>query len=955
MRLQHENSMLKQRAAEGGSSEQLPVLQTLVSDLQDRQNSLTQENRWDSKGDLGYPRPNQRGESITPPTVPSFSYLDAYINVDPSKKMKLFKRNLKWASESDLLILRQPKGLLSANFLTSTLPFQPPRSLPPLPVSSSSFATQTNKESPIVIRHIHEFKLSPSPTNEDSGCCRTSPSSCEGCEDTGCTESHSPDYNGTLDSGISGIYSGTLESGMSGAYRCLSPVIPSIVEECTTHHMTDILPALGAHRMSSPSVMHHSHPAHTSCLHCCSHTSQGEENGEGSGKEVGRTHCASPAPPPRPHTVCSYNPPYKYNHGASPTPTSPLRQLPVSPPLSPHINCSSSSVIPLSTLYLPSTMVDLSFVHTQSVKTSLSKPAVEGILNFSPQVSLTSLAPSSTCTSANPLPVSSPQGRRTGGGFARSSLPPESPTPHNSPRLPNSINATRNRSCKNSSSTVVLNEAASNIKEIPVTQTILVGRASSPDKGQRSHQEKSNLNEEKGNGKNLLGNSLISSESHTPSPHKSNVIANEGYQTVCSNNTPQSQEKDASNIGRKTREMDNKHGIGISSLSSERREIKVKNERSSDPQTLGNNSLTKDKSDGKTVTFAKTSTSYTSKFNKDSKPVADYAKDFRTCSYSGLKYTSNVKSFSGATSVTGFNSAHTPVTSRVVNTRENNQSPKSNLSSKSSSAVACTKNPISVPHVKSNNHVKFSEPVVSQVTQNESETVPGHYSPVSPRERMSSFPKTTASKTTYVKSQESSKSKKSTSNVTLLSDTLFTHFELSSEPQNRKSEKDGVLSATDTDTDLETLERKLTLGMYAAPLVSSESCTSVSPDDADEDPSATDYCTDNASDMGEYNPRQFKPYIDEDCVKINHNNIEVQRAPEEQKISEAINVETDDAESLVRTYSFFRRQSKAKKQKKIAAKETSPSVNGGVIKPKHKAAKHVVAETINAMFTLCTP
>lgn len=45
MRLQHENSMLKQRAAEGGSREQLPVLQTLVSDLQERQNSLTQENR----------------------------------------------------------------------------------------------------------------------------------------------------------------------------------------------------------------------------------------------------------------------------------------------------------------------------------------------------------------------------------------------------------------------------------------------------------------------------------------------------------------------------------------------------------------------------------------------------------------------------------------------------------------------------------------------------------------------------------------------------------------------------------------------------------------------------------------------------------------------------------------------------------------------------------------------
>lgn len=45
MRLQHENTLLKQRAGEGDSSEQLPVLQTLVSDLQERQASLTQENR----------------------------------------------------------------------------------------------------------------------------------------------------------------------------------------------------------------------------------------------------------------------------------------------------------------------------------------------------------------------------------------------------------------------------------------------------------------------------------------------------------------------------------------------------------------------------------------------------------------------------------------------------------------------------------------------------------------------------------------------------------------------------------------------------------------------------------------------------------------------------------------------------------------------------------------------
>lgn len=44
MRLQYENSVLK-KAAEGGSSDQLPMLQTLVADLQERQASLTQENR----------------------------------------------------------------------------------------------------------------------------------------------------------------------------------------------------------------------------------------------------------------------------------------------------------------------------------------------------------------------------------------------------------------------------------------------------------------------------------------------------------------------------------------------------------------------------------------------------------------------------------------------------------------------------------------------------------------------------------------------------------------------------------------------------------------------------------------------------------------------------------------------------------------------------------------------
>ncbi|XP_076035650.1 hook microtubule tethering protein isoform X2 [Oratosquilla oratoria] len=44
-RLQHENRVLKQRACEGGGGEQVPLLQAMISDLQERENNLTQENR----------------------------------------------------------------------------------------------------------------------------------------------------------------------------------------------------------------------------------------------------------------------------------------------------------------------------------------------------------------------------------------------------------------------------------------------------------------------------------------------------------------------------------------------------------------------------------------------------------------------------------------------------------------------------------------------------------------------------------------------------------------------------------------------------------------------------------------------------------------------------------------------------------------------------------------------
>lgn len=183
---------------------------------------------------------------------------------------------------------------------------------------------------------------------------------------------------------------------------------------------------------------------------------------------------------------------------------------------------------------------------------------------------------------------------------------------------------------------------------------------------------------------------------------------------------------------------------------------------------------------------------------------------------------------------------------------------------------------------------------------------------------------------------------KNASDVTLLSDTLFTRFEVAKH-QQRLARRGNTLSATDTDTDLETLERRLTLGMYAAPLVSSESCTSFSHDDY----------TDAASDdLDYYNPMQYKAYGDgrrrrraSSCPR--HSLTRPTSPPRPDVPQES---------PLGRTYSFFRRQ-KNKKQRKVVDKTAVPSLGqaGHVVKSRNKTAKVVVAETLNAVFTLCTP
>lgn len=963
IRLQHENSMLKQRAAEGDSSEQLPVLQTLVSDLQERQNSLTQENRWDSKGEINQNLPIHRPGSTTPPSNSTFSLLDAYFSVDPNRKMKLFKRNLKWASESDLLILRQPKGLVPANFLSSTLPLKQPRSLPPLTVPSfTSFATQTSKESPIVIRHIHEFKMSPSPTNEDSGCCRTSPSSCEGCEDSGCTGGHSPDYSGTLDSGVSGIYCGTLESGVSGVFRCLSPVIPSIVEECTTHHVSDILPALGGQRLSSPGVMHHSHPAHTSCMHCCSpHASHGEDNGEVSGRENGRVCCISPLPPPRPHTVCSYSSPYHYQNPNSPTPPSLLPTLPGSPPLSPLPTCSPLTLI-TSSFCTASTETS-----QQNVVSGLSyKPAKEGVIHSF--TLSTSPTPVSSYSNTGPFPVSSPQGRRSSSGFSRTSLPPESPTPHNSPRLPNSINATRSRANKTSLITTALADQNVSLLDVPVAQSVLVGRASAQEKGQKSPER--NVHQDK-NDKQLEHETLFNeTDKHCSDNHRNAEEIN--FQ--CSSDSSESSTKYKKPLKESYPVTTTKKNYQLPEKKNSIPRGKVLDSPSLLKSTVPANEIKEqediiDKSiprspkpslaqEKKPQANSGVGSLPVTKLNTDKTVLRNPPKEVKVPVSAERKSSPYVNKSRVPTSV-GMNN-------------KGSQSPKVSLNSRNSPPGVSKENAADpVPSSKVNNHVKFREPIVSQVNQNERPANIKNYSPMSPRERMSSPPKSTVlaanqskaavpvtskartpvpvvsqARSVPVTSQpsrsNSTAKEKKNPPVKLLSDTLFTRFVVSPEYEKMLSKE---RFTSDTDTDLDTLERKLTFGMYDAPLVSSESCTSISPDDADEDPSATEYYTD--AEAGEYNPNQYKANIDDKSLSnlINENHQTAANDVEDE----------DEAASLVRTYSFFRKQSKLKKQRKPQGKEVPAPMTGGVVKPKNRTAKHVVAETFNAMFTLCTP
>lgn len=191
------------------------------------------------------------------------------------------------------------------------------------------------------------------------------------------------------------------------------------------------------------------------------------------------------------------------------------------------------------------------------------------------------------------------------------------------------------------------------------------------------------------------------------------------------------------------------------------------------------------------------------------------------------------------------------------------------------------------------------------------------------------------------------------------------------DPKNRPL----LLPYMDSESDEDVLEHRLVAGAYGAPLVSSESCTSVSHDDNnDTDPSATEYNTDNGSDtVYDFNPYFFR--LNYEDIRKEQQLLLVQQSPQQQKQPMQRSPSKLSVASLRRNS-----LSRIQEEEGGLATKTSPRVHSPVMssatthkikkhdkilkassltgvkkKKKHKTARMVAAETFNAMFTFCTP
>ena len=1033
MRLQHENQQLKKQQAEGTSE---PVLQAMVNDMKERNDAVTAENRFDAStvsrialsspssspslcasptliycttsGSMSSTQPSCSSPALlystpTPPfsttsptllsSQPSLSLFNAYVNLDNSRKIKLLKKNLKWASESDLLILRKPS--LFSSFLSSSSPSSS-KTLT-LRAKSPKPRPHSDGSQHIVIRHIHEFKVNGA-SPDDSGCCRTSPSSSE-------------DAGGTLDSGISGLYD------------CINPVISSIAEDCAASHFTDILPVCASNSSSPTCTLQHTH--------CCCNSRH-------------RPFGHSPSRHPRSHCSSSHSSrsPRRSHTSKSRSPSRSRKSKPASPSLATKINA------------------------VQQSSASKSKTAYH---------------------SEGPLsPISSP-GRNPS---IRSTLPPDTPTPHNSPKIPYSVSSSRtrrssrspsiSRSPSHSSYSGSNSESERNHRYgLP----LLLQRSQSHD--QRVRRESNSINGFSSSSESLrslkrsptpdseanawrlvnLRNAYNVRENfsrgmyHTKealhsSPHHitSNLVS--CLESVSADRilVPKTEElkvcqslsgleispKPATAVPATRKPVSVVRGVASAIRHPPSSEASIHANMSFPHANEGNYSFS-GKSSPKPSILLETnfdSGCYEAISSASTPPRTPPLKPARKSSQSVGVETDfpqgpNVRKVSpfpkkGSFDIETHFGMHVLSQDSEPVTVLKHKSPQHSKSNTTTDAItmnvsvqdkqvgassnikatvvgATLKSQLDgnskAAHVKPS--VKGNPIQVTPRTGEVSETdlsPRNSYRPMNRPSRLSLDSNTPKEKSSFRRSASVRVSRPTSvdhqaTDVTLhKSDTLFTHLVVSPrkgeaqippETVPRRFQNYPILSRTtavinpknrsllipyqDSDSDEEVLEHRLVAGAYGVPLVSSESCTSVM-SHPDTDPSATDYNTDNGSDAYDFTPQQFK--INYDDLPSRQKEMLIQQCPPPPLSSSSVRHSPVSKLGNSHRNSLTRIQEEPSSPPGVkAAGPSSPklltregkllrtnSLNG-IVKKKNKlrTAKMVAAETFNAMFTLCTP
>lgn len=911
------------------------------------------------------------------------AFFDAYVNLDTPRKLRMLRRNLKWASESDLLILRQP-SLFSSFFSSfSGKNFSGPKSgssASPNEEEERAVAlssdlrpdggrSYSDGSQQIVIRHIHEFKmpLSSGPAStEDSGCCRTSPSSCEGCD------------VGTLDSGIS--LCGTLDSGL---YDCINPMIPSIIEDCSSHHFSDIILPESATQAPTSLTSNYSYSSSGSSsllqqqnhhhAHCCPGRLSHSRNNNKRSPSRRRGESVSPARLPRSHGHSrTAHLPTSYTLGSdgnkqqsssggvfshcSPPARCPITRNPL-PPDSPTPHNSPRIPTRVSATRNRTSRALVSQSQSSYSSTSESEPAPPPTMRHALQRSQSQPA-KTRLTLAQKIRSATGSNISSSNESLRSLK--RSPTPDSDAKLrateySKNANNTKESLCYSLKNTNLTKCQASisadhipirKDEEIKVSQSIS-GLEISPKP--RAVSFTGAFSKPVSVVRGVASAIRHSAPKDTSSLSFPNLGSGTLTSTTANSQLPIKYETDANMA--KVNETENV--VAVDKFSKQRNEANTKEKYCS----------SSNRSSTASEFSSEVDSSHLSARGKPLTPPLPSRGSFDLETHFGMHDISDDGE---------------PVT--VLR-------PASGGSFRSSSTSCVT----------------FKEAINGSRRHSQGLPSPHHTATESPSAKATPFKRSSS-----MRVGRATSTPKVGSDVALLkADTLFTNFVVS--PKKSSSPTATVPSSgqyqhypllkhapahcppkkaclllpynIDSDSDEDVLEHRLVAGAYGAPLVSSESYTSVSHDDNNEDtdPSATEYNTDNGSDAYDFTPHLFRLNYDElqddkhalalqqeyprhaaahvqlqQQALYHHSSPgKIHRRNSLSRIQEEDIASTGHTTRVHHTSTSVTPYTKLKKQDKFPLNHSS--LSGVKKKKKMRTAKMVAAETFNAMFTFCTP